>query len=131
MCEDRTNQSHQGFALKRFPSGAVRSPDADNERYDLISPIALRRLARTYAEGAKKYGDYNWLKGIPGSDLVNRIIRHLMLFLLGDQSEDHLAHAAWNIFALIHFQETKPELLDDLLFRKINLLDQEANEHGQ
>jgi hypothetical protein len=98
--------------IKQFETGAVRSKDADDERYDLITPIGLRRLARTYAEGAKKYGDHNWLKGIPASDLLNHAIRHLVLWSLGDTSEDHLAHAAWNIFSLMHFEETRPSLID-------------------
>jgi len=112
--------------IKEFPSGAVRSSDADNERYDLITPIGLRRLAMTYAEGAKKYGEYNWLKGIPASDLLNHALRHLNLFMLGDRSEDHLAHAAWNIFALMHFEETRPDLFEMLLYRKTNPTDKEA-----
>ena len=34
----------------RFPTGAMPSGDADRERFDLISPIGLRRLAETCAE---------------------------------------------------------------------------------
>jgi len=37
--------------LARFATGAVRGTDADGERWDLITPIALRRLAETCAEG--------------------------------------------------------------------------------
>jgi len=97
--------------LKHFETGAVRSRDADDTRYDLITPIGLRRLAETYAEGALKYGENNWLAGIPSSDLFNHAVRHLYLWLAGDTSEDHLAHAAWNIFAIMHFEETRPELI--------------------
>ena len=39
-----------------FDTGAVRSADRDAERWDLISPIGLKALARTYAEGAAKFG---------------------------------------------------------------------------
>ena len=97
--------------LKHFETGAVRSRDADSVRYDLITPIGLRRLAETYAEGALKYGENNWLAGIPSSDLFNHAVRHLYLWLAGDTSEDHLAHAAWNIFAIMHFEEARPELI--------------------
>lgn len=98
--------------IKQLPTGALSSTDADDVRFDLISPIALERIARTYAEGAKRYGEHNWLKGIPSSDLLNRALRHINLYLQGDKSEDHLAHAAWNIFAIMHFEETRPELID-------------------
>jgi hypothetical protein len=95
-----------------FPSGAVRSGDAEQTRFDLITPIGLRRLAETCAEGAAKYGDRNWEQGFPASSLMNHALRHLNLWLAGDASEDHLAHAAWNVLALMHFEERRPELVD-------------------
>jgi hypothetical protein len=97
---------------KTFSSGAVRSKDADNTRFDLITPIGLRRLAETYAEGSLKYSDWNWLKGIPASDLMNHAMRHLVLWLSGDRTEDHLAHASWNLFSIMHFEETREDLID-------------------
>ena len=41
--------------LARFATGAVRGTDADGQRWDLITPIGLRRLAETCAEGARNY----------------------------------------------------------------------------
>ena len=99
-------------AITQFPSGAVRSADADDVRYDLITPVGLRRLAETCAEGAAKYGDVNWQKGIPASQMLNHAIRHLYLWLAGDDREDHLAHAAWNILGVCHFEERLPEMID-------------------
>jgi hypothetical protein len=81
-------------------------------RFDLITPIGLRRLAETCAEGAAKYGDFNWQKGIPASQMLNHAIRHLYLWLEGDAAEDHLAHAAWNILGVCHFEEAMPEMID-------------------
>ena len=95
-----------------FPTGAIRSGDADAERFDLITPIGLRRLAQTCAEGAAKYGDRNWEQGFPASVLVNHALRHLNLWLLGDMSEDHLSHAAWNVLGIMHFEELMPEMID-------------------
>ncbi len=37
--------------MTTFPSGAVRGTDAENVRYDLITPVGLRRLAETCAKG--------------------------------------------------------------------------------
>ena len=70
--------------LTTFASGAVRGTDAENVRFDLITPIGLRRLAETCAEGAKKYGDHNWQKGMPASVMLNHAIRHVYLWLQGD-----------------------------------------------
>lgn len=96
--------------LHRFDSGAVRSTDADRERWDLIFPVALRRVAETCHEGSQKYGDYNCEKGIPVSNLLNHAIRHLFLYLDGDRTEDHLAHATWNVMASMHMEERMPEM---------------------
>lgn len=93
-----------------YASGAVRSADCDAVRYDLISPIGLRALAKTYAEGAEKFGAHNWENGMPVSDLLNHAIAHLFKFLEGNQDEDHLGHAAWNILGAIHSLEQWPEL---------------------
>lgn len=98
--------------LTQFPSGAVRGTDTGSTRYDLITPIGLRRLAETYAEGSQKYGDYNWLKGIPASNLLNHAMKHIEQWRGGDASEDHLAHAAWNLLAIMHFEESQPDLID-------------------
>ncbi len=93
-----------------FDSGAVRSADVAGTkhpaRYDLISPIGLRRIAETYGEGALKYGDRNWEKGIPQSVMANHALAHIFAYLSGDRSEDHMGHAAWNLIAIMHNEET-------------------------
>lgn len=102
--------------MKTFSTGANRQEtvagDTKPTRFDLISPIALRRLAETYAEGATRYGDYNWRAGMPFSDTINHCLAHIFQYLKGDKTEDHLAHASWNLFALMHFEETHPEMND-------------------
>ncbi|MEM4407896.1 MAG: DUF5664 domain-containing protein [Candidatus Caldarchaeum sp.] len=97
-----------------YETGAKRSNDADNERYSLISPVGLRRLAETYAEGERKYGAYNWERGMPILDILDHAIRHIYLYLDGDRSEDHLAHAAWNLLAAMHSEERWPHLNQNL-----------------
>jgi hypothetical protein len=99
-------------AVQTFASGAVRGTDASDVRFDLITPIGLRRLAETCAEGSKKYGDHNWERGIPASEMLNHAIRHVYLWIQGDDTEDHLAHAAWNILGVCHFEEAMPEMID-------------------
>jgi hypothetical protein len=93
-----------------YDTGAVRSADCDQIRYDLITPIGLRALAKTYAEGAEKFGACNWENGMPVTDLLNHAIAHIYNFLGGDRAEDHLAHAAWNVLGAIHSLEKWPEL---------------------
>ena len=94
----------------KFGTGAVRSSDVEEFRYDLISPIGLREVARACAEGAAKYSDFNWERGMPVHDLLNHVIAHIYKFLAGDRSEPHLGHAAWGMLAAIHSHELWPEL---------------------
>jgi hypothetical protein len=102
-------------ARHEYDTGAVRSADCDNIRYDLITPIGLRALAKTYAEGAEKFGAFNWENGMPVTDLLNHAIAHIYNFLGGDRSEDHLAHAAWNVLGAIHSLEMWPTMNAEML----------------
>ena len=99
----------------KFGTGAVRSDTFEEFRYDLVSPIGLREVARACSEGAQKYSDWNWEKGMPVSDLLNHAIAHVYQFLAGDRSEPHLGHAAWNLLAAIHSHELWPHLNDSSL----------------
>jgi hypothetical protein len=90
---------------REFGTGAVRDMSAGKGRYDLISPLFLKRLAKHFENGAKKYGDRNWEKGIIFSSYIDSAIRHLNNYLEGMRDEDHLAAAVWNISCLIHMEE--------------------------
>lgn len=91
-------------ARETFGSGAQRSPLYD-VRFDLICPTGERRLAARYDLGARHYGERNWQKGIPESNIINHLKNHLNLYEQGDRSDDHLAAIAWATFALMHFED--------------------------
>jgi hypothetical protein len=110
--DDKINDG--GERMVYGESRAMREPDTGKGRYDLISPFALRRLAIWYELGAKKYDDRNWEKGMPFSRYINSAKRHIDKYLMGMEDEDHLAAAAWNIFAIMHHQELCQFELDDL-----------------
>lgn len=38
------------------------------------------------------------------SDVLESAIRHINQFMEGMVDEDHLAQAAWNLFAIMHYQ---------------------------
>lgn len=99
----------------KYETGAERSADCDDVRYDLISPIGLRSLAQTYAEGAAKFGAHNWENGMPAADMLNHAIAHIFAYLSGDRDENHLGHAAWNVIGAIHSVEKWPEMNRDML----------------
>jgi hypothetical protein len=84
----------------------------DHLRYDLVSPIGLRRLAARYALGAERYGDHNYLRGIESSNIINHMMAHLENFRAGRRDDDNLAAIAWAAFTLMHYEETRPHLID-------------------
>jgi len=93
---------------------AIREPSTGKGRYDLVTPFGLERLAKWYELGSQKYYDRNWENGMPFSRYLDSAKRHLNKFLMGLEDEDHLAAAAWNIFAIMHHQELGETHLDDL-----------------
>lgn len=113
--EQEQGMKEQEGANVRFATGAIRSSDAEATRYDLISPIGLEAVARTCAEGAAKYSDFNWEAGMPVHDLLNHALRHIYRYLAGDRSEEHLPHAAWGLLAAIHSEALWPELNEGTL----------------
>lgn len=97
---------------EEFATGSVRDTQDGKGRYDLIPVGPLKRLSKHYENGAKKYGDRNWEKGQPSSRYYSSAMRHLTNYMAGDRSEDHLAAVAWNAFAMMFNEDTKPELND-------------------
>lgn len=99
---------------QEFQTGAVRDTEENKARYDLISPLALTRLANLMARGAVKYNEWNWSKGMPTSRLFSSGLRHLIQYSLGNRDEDHLAAVMFNVMAIIHFEEMGRTDLDDM-----------------
>jgi len=91
---------------QRFDTGAVRDTQEGKPRYDLISPLALHRIAMLMMRGAVKYGDRNWEKGMPQDRLLASAMRHLYAWInKPDDGEDHLAAVCFNVMAIMHFEE--------------------------
>jgi hypothetical protein len=99
-----------GFDLKdsgerqEFETGAKRDVRTGKGRYDLISPVFLRRLAVVMEKGAEKYGERNWEQGMPVCRFIDSAIRHILQFLDHETDEDHLAQAAFNVMGALHTQ---------------------------
>lgn len=113
-----------------FESGMVRDTREGKGRFELITPVALRRLALVYERGASKYTARNWEKGSPLSRFADSAQRHLndyqMIQLFRREgipleklppdvnpNEDHLAQCMWNLASMMHHEDLHPEL-DDL-----------------
>lgn len=69
-------------------------------------------VSKHFEAGAKKYGEYNWQKGIPTHCYVDSAVRHYLKYLRGDIDEPHDRAFVWNIVCCIWTCENKPELND-------------------
>lgn len=72
----------------------------------------LLEVAKHFEEGAKKYGEYNWQKGIPVKCYIDSAVRHYLKWLRGDKDEPHDRAFCWNIICAIWTCKHKPELND-------------------
>lgn len=95
-----------------FASGALRDKKTGKGRCDLLPACVLLRLARHYENGARKYGERNWQKGIPCYSFADSAMRHLLKYMDGQTDEDHLIAAIWNLCGLAWTEEKRPELMD-------------------
>lgn len=104
---------------EEFKTGSRRDTREGKGRFDLLPTRALKRLARHFEAGAKKYGDRNWEKGQEISRYVDSGIRHAFTYLQGERDEDHLIAAAWNLLCAADTEERikaglLPKDLDDV-----------------
>lgn len=69
-------------------------------------------VSKHFEEGAKKYGEYNWQKGIPTHCYIDSAVRHYLKWLRCDDDEPHDRAFVWNILCCIWTCKHKPELND-------------------
>lgn len=66
---------------------------------------ALLEVSKHFKEGAEKYGEHNWQKGIPESSYIDSAVRHYLKWQRGDDDERHDCAFVWNIMCLIWTHE--------------------------
>lgn len=110
-------------ARTTYQTGAVRDASTGKGHFHSIPPSALRRLAKRFEDGAKKYSKNNWMKGIALSHYQDSLLRHTLAWAEGDQSEDHVGAILWNAAAMDWTEQAiatgyLPSELNDLPYRK-------------
>lgn len=73
---------------------------------------ALLEVSIHYEQGAEKYGEHNWEKGIPAHSFVDSAIRHYIKLRRGDKDERHDRAFIWNLLGLLWTIEHHSELND-------------------
>ena len=71
------------------------------QAYEGSHETMILEVSRHFEEGAAKYGDNNWQKGIPVDCYLDSAIRHYLKYRRGDQDEPHDRAFVWNIMCCI------------------------------
>ena len=82
------------------------------DKYMKDISTALLEVSIHFEEGAKKYGEYNWQKGIPTHRHIDSAVRHYLKFMRGDKDEPHDRAFIWRLLCCIWTCIHKPELND-------------------
>ncbi len=99
--QETDDVEHLYLALDKFCVAFRR------DRYTMLLEVAIH-----FEDGAKKYGDDNWRKGIPVKVFLDSALRHYIKFLRGDKDEPHDRAVCWNLMCAIWTATHKPELDD-------------------
>ena len=95
----------EGDNTRYFSSGARRDSDKGKHKFTYLPIDVLGRVADHYEEGAKKYGDHNWRKGIPSTTIMDSLLRHVAAYYQGQDDEDHLSAIVFNALCLIYNED--------------------------
>lgn len=87
---------------------------------------ALLAVSQHFEEGAHKYGERNWEKGIPVSRYIDSGVRHLLKVIDGWTDEPHENAFVWNMLCAVWTHHHFPEL-NDLPFMEETPIDRTNN----
>jgi hypothetical protein len=120
LIDDLTGLEEAAKALqKETHSTGAQKEIVGKLRYDLVPVEFEDELAKVYTEGAKKYSDRNWEKGLLFmKHHYAAARRHMAKWVKGIDLDDetnthHLANAAWHLAAIITLSARGRTDLDD------------------
>lgn len=69
----------------------------------------MLQLSMHFEDGARKYGEANWQKGIPVRAYLDSALRHYFKWLRYDDDEPHHRACAWNLMCMIWELDHHPD----------------------
>lgn len=93
------HETYLMMALELFSTRAYKGED------DMFLDASVH-----FEEGAKKYGEHNWQKGIPVNRYIDSAVRHYLKWRRGDDDERHDRAFVWNLMCCIWTNRRKDDL---------------------
>jgi hypothetical protein len=82
----------------------------------LLPPYALEEVAKVLTYGSQKYAKWNWMHGLPFTEILDSCERHISAWKKGEDIDEsgclHIAHAACNLLMLLELAKLRPDLDD-------------------
>ena len=97
---------------RQWDTGAQRDTGDGKLRMSLLPDKELDRVLKRYYDGAIKYGESNWKKGMPLSVYYDSAFRHLQAWWRDEQDEDHAAAVVWNLLCAMWTEQNLKQLDD-------------------
>ncbi len=102
---------------REFITGAKSQASVGKGTPVLVPGDAILDIAKLFEKGAAIYSPRNWEKGIPLSEILNSLERHLQQEKMGQTGENHARALAWR--AVIYLA-TKLRIAEGLLPDSLN-----------
>ena len=78
-----------------------------DEAFSRNKETAMLELSVHFRDGAEKYGENNWRKGLPEWSYISSAVRHYLKWRRGDKDERHDRAFMWNVVCLIWTAENE------------------------
>jgi len=98
--------------------------NSDKLQWSLIDFPSLEPAVRVMEFGAKKYGKYNWKKGLKTTEICESMLRHIFAYLDGEDIDKESGlpiegHILCNAMFLAYMMKHKSELDNRYKLKKI------------
>ncbi len=100
-----------------YEASAVTMEFISKEQENNSYSATMRRLAKHYENGSRKYSANNWRKGQPVSRYYDSAMRHLWSLMDDKTDEDHASALLWNLIGII---QTKIDVKKELLSKELD-----------
>lgn len=90
LYQQNKNSQHAFAAIRRF-----------GEANWFFNETMFLDISKHFEDGAVKYGENNWRKGIPCDRYIDSAVRHFLKHIRGDDDEPHDRAFVWNILCSV------------------------------